>query len=192
MLIVTGGMHRSGTTWLFNVLKALYPTYQSYFAESFPIDKSINSIIKTHEWHTTFVDTTSIRIVRDLRSVTASLLEFEPLKNYYNLNHDNVVDYLKKNIQKESEDWKENLLIKYEDAKIFNIEKIKSFLDIKVDAMTIYNTVENIKHPVVERDLNTEFWPNHVTNSNYQTLPPAIIKYIENDFNWWFKKYGYF
>jgi hypothetical protein len=192
MLIVTGGMHRSGTTWLYNVLKTMYPTYKSYFAEAFPIDLGINSIIKTHEWHDTLTNTTSIRIVRDLRSIAASLLEFKPLKNYYNLNHNNIIDHLKKNIQKESEDWKENLLIKYEDAKIFNIEKIKSFLNNDVDALTIYNTVENIKHPVFERDLNTEFWPNHITNSDYQTLPPLIIKYIENEFDWWFKKYGYF
>jgi hypothetical protein len=41
MLIVTGGMHRSGTTWLYNVLKTMYPTYKSYFAETFPIDLGI-------------------------------------------------------------------------------------------------------------------------------------------------------
>lgn len=191
MIIVTGGIHRSGTTWLYNVLRAMYPTYKSYFAEHFPVDLSINSIIKSHVWHESFINTTSIRIVRDLRSVAASLLEFKPLKNYYNLNCDNVVNHLNKIVQKESEDWKENLLIKYEDTKLVNIEKIKNFLEIDVNIMEIYNLVENIKHPLDNRDLTTEYWPNHITNSDYQNLTAKTIKYIECEFNWWFKKYGY-
>jgi hypothetical protein len=191
MVIVTGGLHRSGTTWLYNVLRSMYPTYKNYFAENFPIDLNTSSIIKSHKWHESFVDTTSIRIVRDLRSVAASLLEFEPLKNYYSLNCNNIVDHLNKIIQLESEDWKENLLIKYEDTKLVNIEKIKNFLEIDVNVTAVYNSVEKIKHPTVDRDLTTEFWPKHITNSNYQNLPVNIIKYIERDFDWWFTKYEY-
>lgn len=192
MVIVTGGMHRSGTTWLYNVLRSIYPYYNSYFFDSSNINFSPQSIIKAHEWHESFNGVTSIRIVRDLRSVAASLLEFEPLKTYYKLDTTNIVDHLSRIVHKESEDWREQLLIKYEDTKLANVKQIKNFLNIDIDEAKIVESVENIKHPKENRDLVTEFWPGHITNSKYQNLPVSTIKYIESKFDWWFKKYGYF
>lgn len=191
MVIVTGGLHRSGTTWLYNVLRILYPEYKCFFAETFPIDFTTNSIIKAHNWDNSFVNAKVIRIVRDIRNVAASFLAFEPLRQYYDLNHNNIVDHLNSIIHQESENWKEDLLLKYENSKLENISKIINFLNIDADPLLILTQVEAIKHPTTSRDLTTEFWPNHISNSNYKNLPQSLNKYLEHNFNWWLTKYEY-
>lgn len=102
-----------------------------------------------------------------------------------------VVDVPSDMIEKECELWQESLLLKYEDGKIANIQKICSALNLNNSATSIFNHVERIPFPKYRRDLVSEFHPGHITNSSWRSLDQKLIEDIEITFNWWFSKHGY-
>lgn len=189
MIIVTGGIHRSGTTWLYNCVKNLFDEYNYCFYEN--INLYPNTIYKSHTWHEEFVNTDSILITRDIRSVAASLLSFKPLKNYYNINENNIIRHLEKTVVEECELWQPKLKLKYEDGKLKNTQKIIDHFLIDKNAESIVQKTDQIEQPKHTRDIHTELWPNHITGSSMANLPVKLCDEISIHFGWWLEKHGY-
>lgn len=183
-VIITGGMHRSGTTWLYNTLRMCYPYWNSKFWNGV-IENEV--IYKSHSWENTFRNFKTILIVRDLRDVAGSLLAFKPTRDYYQITEENVINVIDGMIHPECEYWQPDLILRYEDDKCRNIEQIirltnQTYLDPK----EIYNKVESIKLPDRGRDTLTELWPNHMTGGKVSNKTADKIK---DHFDWWYKKY---
>lgn len=189
MIIITGGIHRSGTTWLYNTVKNLFPTYGYCFYENTTLYN--NTVYKSHLWHEEFSQGTSILITRDIRSVAASLYKFKPLKHYYNISDANIISILDHMIEHECEAWNCNLKIKYEDGKLLNTQKIIDYFSLNVNARDHVQLIEDISMPEITRDIRTELWPNHRTGSSIDNLSNSLLEKINKHFSWWLEKHGY-
>lgn len=187
--IVTGGIHRSGTTWLYNTVCNMFPIYKRSFFENRELMD--NYVYKSHAWHKEFLNCHSVLIVRDLRSVAASLFAFDPLLNFYKLSYQNIIPILKELVEKECEDWKPTLTLKYENGKEVNTRLLINYFNLDIDCKQHVELINQIPLPTCTRDKKTELWPGHITNSNINNLPTSVYNEITEEFEWWFKKYGY-
>lgn len=185
--IVTGGIHRSGTTWLYNTLRMCYPHWSHKFWDG----AAENEVIyKSHSWENTFHQFWSILIVRDLRDVAGSLLAFKPTRDYYKITEENVIDVINGMIGPECEHWQPDLILRYEDGKHRNIEQILRFTNqTYLDPQEIYNKVESIRLPDKGRDTLTELWPDHITDGKVSNQTADKIK---DHFDWWYRKYYHY
>jgi hypothetical protein len=189
MIIITGGIHRSGTTWLYNTVKNLFPSYRYCFYENIKLYN--NTVYKSHLWHEEFSTGTSILITRDIRSVAASLFKFQPLKQYYNITDANIITVLERMIEQECEAWNPNLKLRYEDGKLFNTQKIIDYFSLDIDAQSHVQLIEEICMPSLTRDIHTELWPGHRTDSSMAELSTPLCDKISIKFGWWLEKHGY-
>lgn len=187
--IVTGGIHRSGTTWLYNIVCNMFPTYKRCFFENTRLLN--NYVYKSHNWHNEFSNCHSILIVRDLRSVAASLFAFSPLLNFYKLTYQNIIPILTTMVEKECEEWKPTLTLKYEHGKEVNTKCLINYFGLNLNCNQHIELVNNINLPKHTRDKVTELWPGHITNSTADHLPTAVYDQITENFQWWLTKYKY-
>lgn len=188
---IIGGIHRSGTTWLFNIFKNIFSDYDSTFAgrnNSYEYDKSI---VKSHLYYNEFNLYHKIFIVRDLRSVAASVMKFRPMREWLNVSENNMINVLDNFIKKEYEPWKKDLILRYEDGKQINVNKIKNYTRLNFNIKQIIESVESIKIPEQWDKENTELHPGHITYSSKNDLSDKLYNEITIKFKYWLEKYGY-
>ena len=188
---IIGGIHRSGTTWLFNIFKNIFPDYDSTFAgrdNNYTYDKSV---VKSHLYHDKFDDYHKIFIVRDLRSVAASVMKFKPIIKWLDVSENNIINVLDQFLKEEYNPWEKDLILMYEDGKEINVNKIKDYTRLNFDTKKIIESVESIKIPDQWDHKNTELHPNHITNSSKNDLSNEVYNKITIKFKYWLQKYGY-
>jgi|688.fasta_scaffold283559_2 hypothetical protein len=202
-LILSAGMHRSGSTLLFNILKEIlslkYKTNLSsgWYGDFDKIQKGNAYLIKVHAL-TILLRLRSKYIFytyRDVRTAAVSAnkvlnvpISIEEIRN-------GIKEYIKaKKIA--------NLTIQYE--KIIGntldvIHDILNLLSIKADADLIYNKCMNVKMPsgsfAAGHMDETLYHPGHITNTTDEEwrakIPLSLQKEITHEFAWWFKECGY-
>ena len=200
--IICAGLYRSGSTWLFNVVRAIFEFNNIEYQSGFGVynNDSPVQIIKLHSFQPEILsgNVTTIMTVRDLRDIIASAI-----RKYGKL-HINEEFCLKKTFEFADEvlkcyyDWREHtdLFLKYENIvtdKKFVIQKISQTLKQPVDIEQIHEYVENLKMPTRGSDADTLLWANHITDGSIgsfkKTLNPHWISAIEEKYHQFIKDY---
>lgn len=194
------GMLRSGSTWLYNVVRLLckehYGTiWQSYITEYMPGWKGNAAVVKTHGIvGKLFEDNPTIVICRrDIRDVAASLI----LKKWYKPS--NICGILRETI-KTYEFYQPQATFDFEygellDNEVELAEKVGKALDLPCDAPKIVAEIERISYQAYYDRAISLFHLKHSTRreSGYyrDVLSPQMIKHIESAFCYWLSKWGY-
>jgi hypothetical protein len=194
-------MPRSGSTWLYNVVRFCCELSGKYVSAGWVEDylklrDAEIIVLKTHEIKTTFDYSYTFYSYRDLRDVVASykrqsgnIYSMQKLKRMIDLD-----GYWRK---------KANFTMRYEvmiKCPKAVIEKILSVFDIK--NLNVYDILEKMDKLIFPESLNKSFkydktsllHPNHITNGNkctWEEIDVSFIKKIETEFKQWFKDNGY-
>ena len=205
MKIVCAGMHRSGSTWLFNVVRVIFmenkATIYSCFANKYdPENDAPFHIVKAHQFKQNIRDGANciFTTCRDLRDVAASAVRRNLVEN----TPESVERYLKEIVEREYEPWHRvsNYEVKYEEMyqqKPIVISKIAKKLGVYADPVKVAKTVESLSIPSDPGgfDETTQLHYNHITNgipNNYSiTLSKGVIATINLKFSPWLKRKGY-
>jgi len=199
--ILCAGMHRSGSTWLFNTLRMIHifdnESVYSYFFSEYDSSKGENASIhvaKTHQ----FDDVLDVRYdyifttCRDLRDIAASAVRKGIITNHTNT----VVKYLRHVVSEEYENWRtySDLEVIYEDMvhdKVCTTRDIANRLDIEIDPLVVSQAVEQLPFPEKGQPYfrDTQIHYGHITNgtpgSYSETLSSRTINKIERQFSDW-------
>lgn len=204
MIIVSAGLHRSGSTWLYNTLRMIYiesgrEVYGSFIDQYDSKNKTPIHIVKTHNYRLVTKEMASsiFMTVRDLRDIIASAVR----RNLIQPTLADVEKYLDNVIKREWR-WREfaDMELKYEEViknKAKATSKIAKLLGVKIDPIKVSQLVESLEIPKTHTEFNeeTQLHYNHITNGlqgSYKvTLPRNCIAFIEKEYGWFLKKYGY-
>jgi hypothetical protein len=198
-VILSAGMHRSGSTWLFNVLRTIFLSRRkkvySCFANKYDGGKKENiHIIKIHTFSQKFYDLSDYVFItkRDIRDIAASAIRRNLIEN----NLQSVLNYIHIVIEKEHTYWagKYNLEIVYERIsrhKLKYLKLISQILQENINVKKVCKDVDKIK-PKKKFDSVTQLHPDHITNGHYKkTLSKKVIDSINQKYEWWLKENGY-
>ena len=199
--ILCAGMHRSGSTWLFNTIRMIYICDQesvySYFFSEYESSRGVKATIhvaKTHQ----FEDVLSVKYdyifttCRDLRDVAASAVRKGIIPN----NTSTILKYLRKLLSEEYENWRSysDMEVVYEDMvndKVDMTRSIADRLEIEVDPVIVSQAVEKLPFPEKGEPYfrDTQIHYGHITNgtpgSYHETLSKRTIRKIERQFSSW-------
>ena len=202
-LIVSAGMHRSGSTLLFNILREIlafkYEKQLScgWYGEFQKIPKGKAYLVKAHSL-TFLLNQRSEYIFYSYRDVRTAAVSANKVFNVpINIQEirNSITEYqvAKKNA---------NLIIKYE--KLVNntidvISEICKITDIKCEIHNIYMKCMNIDKPkgsFMSGYVNeTLYHPGHITNTSNDEwrgkMSNELQKQISDEFGWWFNECGY-
>jgi hypothetical protein len=196
--VICAGTFRSGSTWLFNVVRIIFKinkyNFKSGFCGIFPPFVS-NNIIKTHDYFPYLISQNTLVITsfRDIREIAASAARSkidlkEKVPHLTNHSTENILFFLEKIIL-QYEKWKKysSLDIKFYDI-LYNkkntISKIANTLKQKVNVDEIFNHVEGLKSPLDNApDPVSLLWPSHITDpertKKYYPLDQECIEKIK-------------
>jgi len=193
MIIVSAGMHRSGSTWLYNVLRYIYILDQKEvhgcFIKHYDYSRKEDiHVVKIHSFDKKLADSGNFVFLtrRDLRDIIASAIRRKLIVE----DGKSVITYLNNVLYREYLPWKEYLSLEiiYENLiqnKISVIEKIIKILKVNVKSVDVFEKVEELK---VTGKFNpiTHLHPNHITNgeagSYKKTLSKKTIDLINSEF----------
>lgn len=205
--IICAGMHRSGSTWLFNVLRYIYleqgySIYSCFANNDYdPCKDADIHIVKTHAMKKSLIPNTNyiLTTCRDLRDIAASAVRRELVEDSI----DQIIRYIDNVVTKEYTPWKDisTFEMKYEDMhsnKLGMISKIaKAIYMPMTEPAKVLEKVESLKLPEKKGDFDeaTQLHYNHITNgtprSYHTTLPNSTIHTIEVKHGIWLKNKGY-
>lgn len=205
MRIVCAGMHRSGSTWLFNVLRMMFleknvPIYSCFENKYDPKNNALFHIVKVHKFKESiqkdadFIFTTC----RDLRDIAASAIR----RNLVEHTPDSVERYLREIIEREYKPWSSvsDYEVRYEVMfrdKEKEISKIAKRVGIYVDSKKVKKAVDLLIAPSNPNEFDeiTQLHYNHITNgipnSYKNTLSVEVIDRINFKFESWLKEKRY-
>jgi len=203
--IICAGMHRSGSTWLYNVVRycfmnagcRTYGDYAKKYNASIPADVHV---LKLHPFKQHYCDRAEhiFTTVRDLRDIVASMIRF----NITRPTPRDVAHCTEKLINREYAAWApySSLETRYEDMtrdRPAAIAAILRVLDLPdVDPVEVHRDVEKLTMMALpDLDRSTQLWPRHLTNgrtgSYAETLSPELVKVVENIGGSWLTEHGY-
>jgi len=205
-LIICAGMHRSGSTWLYNVVRyccmnaglRTYGDYAKKYRDTIPADVHV---LKIHPFKQHYCDRAKhvFTTVRDLRDVVASMIRY----NITRPTPRDVAHSTEKLINREYAAWApySSLEIRYEEMVLDRpaaVAAVLRVLDLPsvVDPVEVHRDVEKLTRMALpDLDRTTQLWPRHVTNgrtgSYAETLSPELIKIVENIGGSWLTEHGY-
>lgn len=203
MNVLCAGIHRSGSTWIYNVVRYLYLNqnyniYCSFANESYdPENPAEVHVIKIHRYAMKWDEIADCIITsrRDLRDIAASAVRRGLVEN----SPGPVVDYLRGVAYREFNSWNERaaLMIPYEKMildKPKYIKKIAKVLNLKCNPQTVHQQVESLK-PGKESDPLTMLHPNHFTDGGVgtfnKTLSSKTVNAINEKYKPWLISNGY-
>jgi len=204
-LILCAGMRRSGSTWLFNVLRysylnagyRIYGDYTKEYKSSIPADVHV---VKIHPFDHGYCERSELifTTIRDLRDVVASMVRFKLAHN----TQSGIARCARQLIAREYTPWAthSNLEIRYEEmvrdrpAAIAQILAVLGLPD--VDPQEVHRDIEKLTLIALpEHDRTTQIWPHHLTDgrlgSYSETLSPQLIGIIEDAAGDWLTEHGY-
>jgi hypothetical protein len=210
--IICAGLRRSGSTWLYNVVKIACKKMdfliESKFVNTLKLENKLTSldfdktcVFKMHHYSSDFnLDNSIIFVtIRDFRDVVASCQRRNLLSNNLitddygkEVNFNNLSD-VKSFLDNEKNNFfgwssKACMIIPYRNIaydKIATIQKICDVLNFKISANDVFQEVENLQIPETEVDKNTELWPHHITsgkNLDFNEVSADVIKFIEDNY----------
>ena len=206
--ILCAGMHRSGSTWLFNAIRLIYicnndSVYSYFFSEYDPKEGQNASIhvAKTHQFNdvlTTRDYDYIFTTCRDLRDLAASAVRKGMIDNRTRP----IIKFLRKVLSEEYDAWScySDMEIVYEEMMENDIEiikKIAQFLNIDVDPASVSRAVNSLPFPKKGEDYfrDTQLHYQHITSStpdSYKlTLSKRTIRIIETKFSTWLFNHRY-
>ena len=204
MRVVAAGMHRSGSTLLYNVLRMILSqdstVYSAFLNLSYDAAEAAeydHQVIKVHRFNSAVAKTADFIFMtrRDLRDVAASSVRHKKLSP---LPTPTVV-YCVKVMRREHDPWLPHvsMVIPYHlmmQDKVKCIRRIAAMLKQEVNAAEVHASVEALKSTNMF-DPVTQLHPNHITDgrvgSYRETLPQASVDAINLRCKSWLKKYGY-
>lgn len=199
--IVCAGIPRSGSTWLFNVVRLLFEhqnhsVYGAWFGDYDPdVDKSIH-VVKVHDP----LEVPDVHAVlmsrRDLRDIAASAVLMKWCKSY-----EEILVFVR-NVVAMHEFWapRADVEIDYEQiigAAQGTIETVAHVLGLDHDALWIASRLEALEGPTENAPYNREtlLHRGHRRHggSRYYTsvLDRATVDAIDREFAEWMQRYGY-
>lgn len=197
---VSAGLPRSGSTWLFNVLReVLYVKYGSRLysfweedLESTPANAVI--LVKTHtlnSYYTQYAQK-SFFTYRDIRTVAVS--NFRMFQQTISMA--SIRAYMREFVIAQNTC---DMLIRYEDLREWPIDVIKNIaqhLRIEVDAEDIHKEVASLKPPTGSTySKKTLLHPYHFTHTGdkdwHELIPQELQQQIHKEYRWWFKEFNY-
>jgi LPS sulfotransferase NodH len=201
-LLLCAGPMRSGSTWLYNVLRlahpAIYATYVHWpeaqlwmHAGNGELKRPV-WLVKAHTFNVYFADAADYVLTtrRDIRDIAASALR-------RNMTTD-IIPFVDEQIENYQQ-WAaySDLEIVYEEMvqdKVATIQKILDLLRLGGSASELHERVEAIPLPT-EHDKLTQLWWNHITDGGVgtyeNTLSRETISAIEDRYGWWLLQHGY-
>ncbi len=196
MNIISAGLHRSGSTWLFNVLRLIFlETNQEIYSCFMPFDQAqfkSNNIVKIHKYHPSALNFADFIFLtkRDLRDIAASAVR----RKLIPLKLEAIIDYLTEVVNKEYLPWKPFIDLEIEYEKL--IKNKRSYIALIGEKLnqkltrplinTIYTKVETMSKNVKVFDPISQLHPNHITDGGIgtfvRTLPHDMVVAIEKEF----------
>jgi len=201
--ILCAGMHRAGSTWLYNVVRFIYlndnrDIYCSFATGDYnPANPAPVHILKIHRYDPQWEELGDYVLTtrRDLRDVAASAVRMGLVAHDMSA----VIEFLRTLIRHESRGWspRADLLVSYEEMirdKPLAIVEIAKVLGVECDAERVNRQVEELR-PGDVIDPVTMLHPNHFTDGGtgtYQkTLSEEIVGAIEQTYREWLITNGY-
>lgn len=205
MLVVCAGVHRSGSTWLYNAVRLILidsgkSVYGCFKTNYDPENKAEAHVVKAHKFYKELKENADFIFTcrRDLRDIVASAVRRGLI------DESAAMDYLDEIIKKEYEPWKRhsNLEIVYEKMlkrrKTDYIKKLAEIMGIdNIDSLEIRDKIESLPIPQSEEDFDEEIQLHfgHITNGKYRTWKETLTEYtivaIEIRYAKWLEKNGY-
>jgi len=205
MLVVCAGVHRSGSTWLYNAVRLILidsgkSVYGCFSTNYDPENEAEVHVVKTHnnikklKENADFVFTCK----RDLRDIVASAVRRGLI------DESAAMPYLSQIMEREYEPWKgrSDLEIVYEKLlkrkKPDYIKKLAEIMGIdNIDALEVFDKIESLPIPQSEEDFDeeTQLHFGHITNGKYKTWKETLTEYtivaIEVRYAGWLERNGY-
>jgi LPS sulfotransferase NodH len=207
-LIVIAGMHRSGSTWLYNVTryacinagKTTYGDFINSYREWSDLTVADVHVIKAHLFIPELCDRADavLATVRDLRDAVASMVR----RGLIHDSVDDVAECARSLIDDEYAPWRQwtNLELKYEDIIRDRTAAAAQVLDIiglaHLDAAEVVRDVDKLNLRVLRtHDRVSQLHPDHITDGRAggfrATLSLEAIRAIESTAADWLKEHGY-
>lgn len=205
LLLLCAGFPRSGSTWLFNVmrialLQAKVPIYASWIEDYEAANPAPVHLVKVHDVCPLLDEADAVFVsTRDLRDVAASRRLFDPLSD----DPDAVVDYFHLRLHHHGQyERRAHHHVVYEQMvadKPGHIARILAALGIDGDPDAIDRAVEALTVRDVSDDgrydRNNLLLQNHVRHGGVgyyaEHLTPASVAMIERHFGGWLADHGY-
>lgn len=200
MRILSAGMHRSGSTWLYNALRLIMESkVEGDYIKGFvsgndtPFDVK-NAVIKIHVINPDYIEWADkiFYIYRDIRDVVASYVRWRGIP----MAEEGIDADIKAGIEYM---WKAHMSIEYnqiikEPEKL--LFKMGYHLSTKIKPKSILIELEKIKNKKLKNtDPITLMRVGHITDgrsNNYKEyLEPEYLSRIEDKYGWWLKQNEY-
>lgn len=195
--VVVAGMHRSGTTWLFNTVRegvqASGLTLHSGFGSE--VDWGDPADVVVQKLHRGAVPEGAVVVMmkRDLRGVAASAMRMGLV------DEDDVISYLRTCVEQEDKPFRPlaSLRMAYEDMmadKVAATARVLRVLGLDADARDVHRRVEGLRIPDEGHDPETQLHAGHVTSGvpwDWRPLSARAVRAIEGAFGAWLARNGY-
>jgi hypothetical protein len=200
LVIVSAGMRRSGSTWLFNTLRQLCATqadvYSCFSNRYQHANLAPFHVIKCHDFIHEIKPLAKHVFVsrRDLRDIAASAVRRGMVLD----DPEEIIPFLQNEIT-HFEAWRQfsTLEIPYEEV----VDNKLRFTAIIADKLGVQTDVDRVERQVAELpirahyDRTTKLWPNHVTDGRVGTFQSTLcsktVTAINVEFDDWLNNYGY-
>jgi hypothetical protein len=207
-LIVIAGMHRSGSTWLYNVAriacinagKLTYGDFVNSYREWADLTVADVHVIKTHLFIPELCDRADVVLntVRDIRDAVASMVRRGLIPNTV----DDAAECARNLIEAEHAPWRRwtNLELRYEDIvrdRTAAAARVLAVIGLShVDAAEVVRDVEKLNLRVLRaHDRVSQLHPDHITDGRAggygATLSVEAIRAIESTAADWLREFGY-
>lgn len=201
-------MQRSGSTWLYNVIRLLLESkscsvYGAWVEDYNPLDEAEYHLVKTHRYIPSLSEQADLILSsrRDLRDIAASLIR----KRW--IDKSNLINLLESNIEN-YEQWRPCSAYDVEYTEIIyrpieTISIIASLLEcelnydhiVMINDMTKDIAKSSVVSPDKHYDEKTLIHPDHITDGKVGSfrnfLPPDLIDKLDQHFSEWLEKYSY-
>lgn len=197
MRVIVAGMHRSGTTWLFNTVRlaALESgrTLASGFGREITGDETADIVVwKTHHYRRPR-GATVLQMYRDLRGVAASAVRRGLVDEAGALGYVTQAEATEDRPYRNVAD----LRLQYETMmrdKVLATARVLETLELVVDPQAVHEAVEALEIPETGMDPETHLHANHVTSGevgDWRPLGRDTLRAIEERFQGWLEEHGY-
>jgi hypothetical protein len=204
-LVLAAGIRRSGSTWLYNVIRfafinAGYTTYSDFYASYQPETPADVHVVKVHEFVANLAEQNPLVLTtyRDLRDIAASCVRLKLAEN----TPESLRLVTKEVVGREYSAWKShaNLEIRYADMirdRPAAIRRVLRALGLNsVDPREVDRDVQKLSFMAfTDLDPVSQLWPQHITDggvgSYRKFLSDASIEAIEEVGGPWLATHGY-
>lgn len=204
-LIVTAGMPRSGSTWLYNAVRLLLEytgklDIGAGWISDFNSFKNHDVVILKIHYFKPVIANNATMILYSYRDIRDALASFKR-----KFGNEPSIEQARKFIHNDNI-WREkaSFIMKYEDmiaAQEKTLEKITGFLGItNANLIQIIQDINNMTYEKGEKrndlyNMENLLHKNHITDGRHGSwdgyVPKELIREIENEFNEWLQSNGY-